>query len=95
MIALSLSALIFLFVDWTMVPGPESRSISVPLKLSHKPPEARIWLPTIILAPAVPRKVIVSLDVLPSSIANVTIEHSCIFYNLACCEMVCALCYWV
>jgi len=59
----------------------------VPLKLSHKPPEARIWLATIILAPAVPRKVIVSLDGLLASIANVTIEHSYIFYKLACCEM--------
>ena len=87
MIALSLSALSFLFVDWTMVPGPGSRSILVPLKSSHKPPEARIWLATIILAPAVPRKVMLSLDRLPSSIANVTIEYGCGFYNLACCEM--------
>jgi len=82
MIALSLLALSFLFVDWTMVPGPGSRSISVPLKSSHKPPEARIWLATIILAPAVPRKVMVSLDGLLAAIANVTIEHSCIFYKL-------------
>ena len=59
----------------------------MPLKLSHKPPEARIWLATIILAPAVPRKVIVSLDGLLSSIADVTIERGCTFYNLACCEM--------
>ncbi|MBA7549301.1 hypothetical protein ES705_41780 [subsurface metagenome] len=81
MIALSLSALSFLFVDRTMVPGPGSRSISVPLKLSHRPPEARIWLATIILAPAVPRKVMVSLDGLLASIASVTIEHGCIFYN--------------
>lgn len=71
-----------------MVPGPGSRSISVPLKLSHKPPEARIWLATIILAPAVPRKVMVSLGRLLSSMVSVTIEHSCIFHNLACCEMV-------
>ncbi len=54
----------------------------MPLRLSHRPPEARNWLATIILAPAVPRKVMVSLDGLLSSIANVTIEHSCIFYNL-------------
>ncbi len=44
-------------------------------------------LAAIILAPAVPRKVMVLLDGLLSSIANVTIEHGCIFYNLACCEM--------
>jgi len=70
-----------------MLPGPGSRSISVPLKFSHKPPEARIWLATIILAPAVPRKVMVSLDGLLSAITNVTIGHGCNFYNLACCEM--------
>jgi len=33
------------------------------------------------LAPAVPRKVIVSLDGFLSAIANVTIGHGCIFYN--------------
>ena len=54
----------------------------MPLRLSHKPPEARIWLATIILAPAVPRKVMVSLDGLSSFIANVTIEQGNIFYNL-------------
>ena len=65
-----------------MVPGPGSRSILVPLRLSHKPPEARIWLATIILAPAVPRKVIVSLDGLLSVIASVTIEHWSVSYNV-------------
>ena len=88
MIALSLSALSFRFVDWTMVPGPGSRSISVPLKLSHKPPDARIWLATIILAPAVPRKVMVLFEELLASIVKVTIEHGYTFYNLACSEMV-------
>ena len=62
-------------------------SISVPLRFSHKPPEARIWLATIILAPPVPKKVIVSGDEFSSSMVNITIEDSHIFYNLACCEM--------
>ena len=71
-----------------MVPGPGSRSISLPLRLSHKPPEARIWLATIILAPAVPRKVMLSPGRVLSSIAKVTIEHGSVFYNLACYGMV-------
>ena len=64
-----------------MLPGPGSTSISVPLRFSHKPPEARIWLIAMNLAPPVPKKVMVSLDGLSSVMTNLTIEDSCIFYN--------------
>ena len=74
MIALSLSALSFLLVACTMQPGPGSTSISVPSKLSHRPPEARSCLVTTNLAPAVPRKVMVSPEGLLSTMAYVTIE---------------------
>ena len=58
--ALSFSALNLLFVDCTMQPGPGSMRISVPLRFSQMPPEASSWLATTILAPPVPRKVMVS-----------------------------------
>ncbi len=43
----------------TSVPGAGSSSIWVPPRLNQMPPEASIWLATMTLAPAVPRKVIV------------------------------------
>ncbi len=61
-------------VDWTIHPGPGSRRISVPSRLSHNPPEASNWVDVIILAPPVPRKVMVSGGGLFSSIVIVTIK---------------------
>ena len=52
----------------------------MPFKFSHKPPEARIWLATITLAPPVPRKVMVLVGLF-SFTANVNIDYGCIFYN--------------
>ena len=84
MMALSLSAFNFLLVDWTMLPGPGSISISVPLKFSHRPPEAASCLVTINLAPAVPRKVIVSVEISLLLMPGITIsiiEDRAPFYN--------------
>ena len=53
----------------------------MPPEFSHMPPEARIWLATIILAPPVPRKVIISPDGLLFSTTDVTIEQGDTFYN--------------
>ena len=64
-----------------MLPGPGSTSISVPLRFNHKPPEAASCLATMNLAPAVPRKVMVSPDGFLFSTADLTIEYSRVFYN--------------
>lgn len=58
--ASSFEALSFLLVAWTRVPGPGSRSNSLPPSSSQMPPEARIWFATITRAPAVPKKVSLS-----------------------------------
>src|SRR4030042_815465 len=62
MIAFSFKASSFLLTLWTRQPGPGSRSIWVPPRFSQAPPEARNCLVTTKRAPAVPRKVIVSVS---------------------------------